>query len=168
MVSYLTTAILAVGVLAAAPQSPKWETSYGKALEETRESESPLLVVLDNPESREALDPELLSDGELAGEEAELLESYKLCHVDVTTKYGKKVAKAFRAKSFPHIAIIDKTGSTVIFRKTGQVDSAEWQRILKRHKSGERTIARAVPQRIFSPADSISRPYCPNCQRNSF
>jgi hypothetical protein len=67
----------------------------------------------------------------------------------VTTEYGKKVAEVFHAKEFPHVAIIDKTGSMVIFKKTGQIDSAEWQKILTNNKAGE-------------------RPYCPNCQRNKF
>jgi hypothetical protein len=57
----------------------------------------------------------------------------------------------FNAKEFPHVAIIDKTGSMVIFKKTGQIDSAEWQKILTSHKSGERPSS-----------------YCPNCQRNKF
>jgi len=74
-----------------------------------------------------------------------------LCHVDVTTDYGQKVAKAFNAKEFPHVAIIDKTGSMVIYKKTGQIDSAEWQKILTSHKTGERPSS-----------------YCPNCQRNKF
>jgi formamidopyrimidine-DNA glycosylase len=39
----------------------------------------------------------------------------------------------------------------VIFKKTGQIDSAEWEKILTNNKSGER------PSK-----------YCPNCQRNKF
>ncbi len=75
-----------------------------------------------------------------------------MCHVDVTTEYGQKVAKVFNAKEFPHVAIIDKTGSMVIFKKTGQIDSAEWQKILDEPQDG-----RACPA-----SD------CPNCQRNKF
>lgn len=169
MICYLTTAILAVGVLAAAPQPQKWEASYGKALKASRTSDAPLLVVLDKPKSDDArLEPELLSD-DLASDDSELLRPYRLCHVDVTTKYGKKVARAFKAKSFPHVAIIDKTGSTVIFRKTGSIGSTEWQRILTKHKSGDRSLAaRTVSRTSYKPSDSESRPYCPSCQRNSF
>ena len=36
MINFVATATLAIGLLAAAPKAPQWETSYGKALEETR------------------------------------------------------------------------------------------------------------------------------------
>jgi hypothetical protein len=177
MVSYLAIAILSVGLLAGAPQQPEWEASYGKALEATRDDgSSPLLVVLDKPDSEDArLEPELLGkDQEVAGgDEIELLKPYELCHVDVTTKYGRKVADAFRAKKFPHVAIIDKTGSTVIFHKSGQIEPAEWEQILERHKSGDRSLARSVSRTSYKPSETVverpvSQPYCPSCQRSSF
>ena len=152
MINFVATATLAIGLLAAAPKAPQWETSYGKALEETRSGQDPLLVVLDKPNSKEArIEPALLSEDKATTDNSKLLKPYRLCHVDVTTEYGQKVAKVFNAKEFPHVAIIDKTGSMVIFKKTGQIDSAEWQKILTSHKSGER------------PSSN-----CPNCQRNKF
>jgi hypothetical protein len=150
MINFIATATLAIGLVTAAPKAPQWETSYGKALEETRAGQDPLLVVLDKPNSKEArLEPALLSEDKATSENSKLLKPYRLCHVDVTTEYGQKVAKAFNAKEFPHVAIIDKTGSMVIFKKTGQMDSAEWEKILNANKAGD-------------------RPYCPNCQRNKF
>jgi hypothetical protein len=152
MMNFVVTATLAIGVLAAAPKAPQWETSYGKALEETRAGQDPLLVVLDKPNSKEArIEPALLSEDKATTSSSKLLKPYRLCHVDVTTEYGQKVAKVFKAKEFPHVAIIDKTGSMVIFKKTGQIDSAEWQKILTSHKTGESATSN-----------------CPNCQRNKF
>src|SRR4029079_3755427 len=141
MINFIATATLAIGLVTAAPKAPQWETSYGKALEETRAGQDPLLVVLDKPNSKEArIEPALLSEDKATSEKSKLLKPYRLCHVDVTTEYGQKVAKAFNAKEFPHVAIIDKTGSMVIFKKTGQIDSPEWEKILtnKFNKSGER------------------------------
>jgi len=170
MLSSLATASLAISALLGAPQQHQWESSYGKALEATRSADAPLLVVLDKPNSEDArLSPELLSDEKAQGDAA--LQPYQLCHVDVTTGYGKKVAKAFHATSFPHVAIIDKTGSTVIFRKSGDLDETEWQQILTRYKSGDRSLAKTVSRTSYKPSSSSSevlRPYCPNCQRNSF
>lgn len=171
MISFVATAALALGAMMAAPQSPQWEADYGKALKATKASDAPLLVVLDKPESRDArIQPALLtSSGNQA--EAKLLKPYRLCHVDASTKYGKKVAKAFEATSFPYVAIIDKSGSTVIFRKAGQIESDEWQRILTRYESGERSLARTVSRTSYKLSGSSSevlRPSCPNCQRNSF
>jgi len=155
MISYLATATMAIGLLAGAPRAPQWETSYGKALEETRAGEDPLLVVLDKPNSKEArIEPALLSEETASSQHSKLLRPYRLCHVDVTTDYGQKVAEAFHAKNFPHVAIIDKTGSMVIFKKSGKIKPDEWQDILTSHKSGERPKS--------------SRPYCPNCQRSQF
>ena len=174
MVSNLAIAIVSVGLLTGSPQSPEWEASYGKALKATRSENSPLLVVLDKPNTDEArLEPELLAEDAVSGDDTKLLRPYRLCHVDVTTKYGRKVASAFRAKRFPHVAIIDKTGSTVIFRKSGKIEAKEWEQILDRHKSGDRTLAKAVSRVTHKLSDTlsdkpVSRPYCPNCQRNSF
>jgi hypothetical protein len=171
MISYLATATLAVGMLAAAPKPLEWEASYGKALEATRAGQDPLLVVLDKPGTKEArIEPELLNEDEVSGDDVKLLRPYRLCHVDVTTDYGQKVAEAFDAKKFPHVAIIDKTGSMVIFRKTGKIQEDEWAKILTRHKDGQRPAATAVSRTTYKPTGSSSanRPYCPNCQRNQF
>jgi hypothetical protein len=162
MINFLATATLAIGMMATAPRAPQWENSYGKALEETRAGQDPLLVVLDKPESDDArLEPSLLSEDNANGDTSKLLSPYRLCHVDVSTDYGKKIAKAFKAKDFPHVAIIDKTGSVVIFKKSGQIDQDEWKEILASHKSGER------PHLTMKPI-SQSKPYCPNCQRQQF
>jgi hypothetical protein len=175
MISYLATATLAVGLLAATPKSPEWEPSYGKALQATRAANGPLLVVLEKPTSEEArVEPQLLCEGAVSGKEARLLRPYRLCRVDVTTKYGRKVASAFRAKNFPHVAIIDKTGSLVLFRKSGKIDASEWERALTRHKTGERTAARAISHMSYRPSEPMiysnptSGSYCPSCQRRSF
>jgi hypothetical protein len=154
MINFLATATMLVGLVAAAPNAPHWEASYGKALEATRAGQDPLLVVLDKPGSKaDRIEPALLSEDKASGENSKLLRPYRLCHVDVSTDYGQKVAQAFHAKSFPHVAIIDKSGSMVIFKKTGQIKQGEWQEILTKNKSGERP-------------SSINRSYCPNCQRS--
>src|SRR3954470_14467631 len=152
MINFVATATLAIGLLAAAPKAPQWETSYGKALEETRSGQDPLLVVLDKPNSKSArLEPALLSEDKATGANSKLLKPYRLCHVDVTTEYGQKVAKVFNAKEFPHVAIINKWGARVFSKKAAKMHSAEWQKILTSHKTGERPSS-----------------YCPNCQRNKF
>lgn len=166
MVNFIATATLAISMMAAAPKAPQWDSSYGKALEATRAGQDPLLVVLDEPNSKDAsVDPALLSEDNSSSDASKLLGPYRLCHVDVTTDYGKKVAAAFHAKEFPHVAIIDKTGSVVIFRKSGQVKADEWKEILTQNKSGERSSA--MTHVTLKPTGE-DRPYCPNCQRSQF
>jgi hypothetical protein len=175
MFSFLASTLLSVSLLTAPPKPLHWEASYGKALEATRADNTPLLVVLDKPNSKAArVEPQLLGMGESDDKSVELLRPYRLCHVDVTTDYGQKVARAFRATSFPHVAIIDKSGSKVIFRKTGHIQAEEWQQILVQHRRGVGPVRRAISRITNRPVDAMlnggpaATPYCPSCQRNSF
>ena len=166
MINFVAIATLAISMLAATPRTPEWDSSYGKALEATRAGQDPLLVVLDKPSSDEArIEPALLSENDASGDNSKLLTPYRLCHVDVTTEYGQEVAKAFHAKDFPHVAIIDKTGSVVIFKKTGQIKQDEWSKILTSYKSGDRAVAHTTMKPI---SDGSAKPFCPNCQRQQY
>jgi hypothetical protein len=176
MMSYIATATLAVGLLATTPQAPVWQASYGKALQATRDGNQPLLVVLDKPNSEDArVEPALLSEGSISGKPVEALKPYQLCHVDVTSEYGKKVADVFHAKTFPAVAIIDKTGSVIIHRQDGKMDAAGWEKMLKKHKDGLRPTAKTVShisyKAVMGPSYegvNTGRPYCPSCQAKQF
>jgi hypothetical protein len=170
MVQALAAALLAAS-FAATAEKAEWQADYGKALEATRSSDQrPLLVVLDIPANPQAsVDSSLLS---LDGKQAELLAAYELCHVDVSTEYGKKVAAAFHATQFPHTSIIDRTGSVVIYKKPGAVTETEWSAALAKYQAGERPTA----QTSFYRGDSImptsypvttNSSYCPSCQRRA-
>jgi len=176
MVTTLATAILAVSFLTAKSEAPQWQPDYGKALEATRAEEKPLLVVLDKPADEESrLDPALLSEGK-SGEQQELLDDYELCHVDVSTKYGKRVAKAFRAKEFPHTAIIDRTGSVILFSNAGKMKSDQWEHALLSFRKGTRS-GRTTHVSFKKGDESLEfetpsearqgKPYCPSCQKKN-
>lgn len=128
---------VALLTLAASPEdgSSDWMTSYGKALETARFAQQPLLVVLDNPN-----DPnQRFAPAEQPDEtQKQLLKPYLLCRVDVSTPYGKQVAASFKTATFPHVAVIDKTAGYILYRKTGQVTSAEWAGTLVRYRTGTR------------------------------
>ena len=177
MVTTLATAILAVSFLAAKSEAPQWQSDYGKALEATKAEEKPLLVVLDKPADKDArIDPALLSEGAASGNEEKLLSPYQLCHVDVSTDYGKRVAKAFRAKEFPHTAIIDRTGSFVLFSQTGRMKSDQWEHALVSFRKGTRD-GRMTHVSFKQNGDSLEfetpsearqgKPYCPSCQKKN-
>jgi hypothetical protein len=143
----------------------------------TRAGDQPLLVVLDDPKSTDArVEPALLREGAVEGSEAELLDDYNLCHVDVSTEYGKKVATAFKAKRFPHLAIIDKTGSVIIFAKSGKIDGPEFDTVLAKHRDGIRPAVRRVSYKLTDGSTGSTESatpvyrnpnYCPSCQRRS-
>jgi hypothetical protein len=165
--------MIAVGVLAGSPQPVEWQADYGKALAATRAGDQPLLVVLDEPKSADArVEPALLREEAAVGQDSGLLRRYHLCHVDVSTRYGKKVARAFKARRFPHVAIIDKSGSVVIFAKSGKMAKNEWNEALRSHQDGTRPM-RHVSYKLTGDSDGSSAPvyrnnsYCPSCQRRS-
>ena len=83
------------------------------------DTQRPLLVVLDVPsDPKSAAEPKQLAE---EGDYADVLQSYQLCRVDVSSQYGKKVAKAFGANEFPFRAIIDKTGKVILCKKLGKL-----------------------------------------------
>ena len=170
MVSYLAAVLVAVSSLTTSavstgPDAVQWQADYGKALAATRQDDRPLLVVLDVPgDPKAAVETHQF---EIDGEQGKLLEAYQLCHVDVSTKYGKKVAEAFRAKQFPFTAIIDKTGSIVLTKKAGQVSSDQWQETLAKYQKGEQTTKTHATSfyRGGSENSSVVSPSgCKSCQ----
>ncbi len=136
MFHFLSLIAVMTGSIVSALSGNKWQADYGKALAATRSDHRPLLIVLDVPS-----DPNLAVESEkldAKGEQADLLGAYQRCHIDVSTEYGKKVAKLFGAKEFPFTAIIDKTGSVVLCKKTGQLTEEQWRHILDTYQKGEK------------------------------
>ena len=128
--------LLAMSSLTAAHSvGPEWNRDYGEALAATRLHQRPLLIVLDRPaeESRRILPARFNPD--TTGKA--LLKPYELCHVDVDTPYGQRVAEAFQVKQFPFTAIIDRTGQKIIFKRSGKFDTGEWASTLIEHKEGQ-------------------------------
>jgi len=158
VLSYASAVVLGVVATmawgaAAYAGEPAWSSDYGIALRAAREARRPLLVVLDDPADVEAqVDQISLA----ALETGELLDHYELCRVDVSTAYGREVARRFRAATFPTTAIIDRTGSVVIFSKAGQFSDREWRDTLAGYQHGLRRPApvarRSPPVARRSPA----------------
>jgi hypothetical protein len=164
MVQLLSILGIALTSIAATSGGHKWEADYGKALAATRADDRPLLVVLQVPGESQVADD---------SEQAKLLGDYQLCRIDASTEYGQRVAEAFKAESLPYMAIIDKTGSVVLFHKEGQLSEEEWQSTLAAHRKGER-LSRTYHTSAYrgmledGVSTSVSNPsYCPSCQRRS-
>jgi hypothetical protein len=131
--------------MAAVSDGAEWKSDYGDALRDARQAERPLLIVLDRPrEPVSRVDQvNLVADAT----QAELLKPYQLCHVDVTTDYGRRIAKAFGASRFPYTAITDKTASVIIFESHDKFDAQSWVTTLASHRRGERPEAEEGPFR---------------------
>lgn len=146
--SHLLLVLLFTGFVNAPGQvAPReWLSDYGVALRQAKLERLPLLVVLENP-AADASVVQVGSSSEIV--ETPLLSNYKLCRIDVSTPYGKKVAQAFEVHSFPHTVIIDKTASVQIFKKTGALTAEQWQDALAGHKQGLRRVASLLRTRWF-------------------
>ena len=173
MVASWLAAALAISTTVSATTTPvAWQSDYGKALRATRADDRPLLVVLEVSAGA----PSDVSPFDFTNDSSddkqrtvkdikdELLRPYQLCHVDVGTDYGQKVAEAFGVTEFPHTAIIDKTGSVIIFSKTGELTASEWESTLASHKKGERPTTSFVSE--FESISGDAKPFCASCQRN--
>ena len=134
--------VLAASFLTAPSSNREWLKDYGAALASTKQSQRPLLIVIDQqPKWLAHVEP--VSDvGQPVA--ASLLQKYTLCHVDATTAYGQAVAKAFRTATFPTTVIIDRTGSVQLVRKTGRLRADALASMLTAHQNGKRPAA--VPQ----------------------
>jgi hypothetical protein len=135
--------ILAASLLVTPNSAGEWLNDYGKALKATKQSQRPLLIVIDQQ-------PKWLAHVERVSEAGQpvapsLLKKYTLCHVDATTPYGEAVAGAFRTSRFPTTVIIDKTGSVQLVKKTGRLSAAALTSLLVAHQKGERPAAAAQP-----------------------
>jgi len=136
MIHLLSVSAIILSSIASASSSNSWQADYGKALAATRTDNRPLLIVLDVPS-----DPELAVESkqlETTGAQSELLGAYQRCRIDVSTEYGKKIAKIFGAEEFPFTVIIDKTGSAVLCKKTGQLTEEQWRATLETYQKGEK------------------------------
>ena len=130
---------VAAGLLGQTPDTPRWHTDYGAALAATKQSQRPLLVVIDDPSKPDHRIEQISRGDDRTG--AELLAAYELCHIDDTTRYGKQVAAAFKVREYPHTAIIDRTGSVILHQETGRFTTDRWVATLATYRSG---VYRAV------------------------
>ncbi len=166
---YFLALVVAVGATTATPTPLEWQSDYGKALVATRADSRPLLVVLDVPSNPKTA----VATKQVAKDatQEKLLGAYQLCRVDASTAYGKKVAKAFGASSFPYTAILDKSASVVLCRKVGQLSNDQWQKTLAKYQKGDRkskvlhTTAYRGNQMQSNVYPSVVIPAdCPSCR----
>lgn len=129
------TSVLAIGALLSdVPTETNWNRNYGETLQVARESHRPLLILIVDGAIENGAQKSLpqLKSTELA----DLLSEYEVCRVDANTKYGAKVAKAYRATQFPYIAISDARCEQIVYRRIGQLEEKRWTTLLREHRVG--------------------------------
>lgn len=143
----------------------EWTTHYAQAKKSAAEHHRPLLVVLEDPN-----DPESKFDeAQMVNDESnrELAGKFELCRVDVTTEYGKRVAKAFGANELPYTAITDKSAKFITFRKAGKMNAEQWASTMSETKDGATTVT-PVENTTIDWSLIPAQPYCPNCVNSQY
>jgi thioredoxin-related protein len=104
---------------------PAWTSDYAQALEKARQTQCPLVVVLEDrtdPHSTlTALDD---PDVQLA------LRNCSVCRVDVGTTEGANLAKKFGSTELPYTAVSDRAGKRIVLRAAGEYKDQEWIKLL--------------------------------------
>jgi hypothetical protein len=135
--------MVASGVVGGSPELA-WHDDYAVALREARAADRPLLIVLERRERATRSVGTASYRGELT--QQELLANYELCHIDVSTDYGKTIAAAFNATEFPYTAITDRNVKLLIYRKAGRLSTDEWNATLAAYRNGEQPPAEPQPR----------------------
>ncbi len=176
MLESFASATLAVSLLLVSQSTAsarEWDSDYGRARAHAQSIHKPLLVILDKPgDARHRIEPVRLVKEQPTSESADLLDAYELCHVDISTEYGQKVAQAFKAEEMPYMAILDKTGRKIVYQHAGPLTGAEWQTALAAHQRGElpqaSPAAHVVPTNhsyLQQPIGLYAPSGCTSCQR---
>ena len=160
MNGFLVSIVLSTTTLNGAPIV--WSNHYGKALTSARSHQRPLLLVLQDPSQPGHRLQHIFQDSDAAQDE--LLSNFELCRVDITTDYGKSVAKAFRAKKFPYTVVTDNRARKIVFRRAGNMKSQDWQRTLVSYQDyevgtlRERRVHRSRPVQLYMSEQFHSGP----------
>ncbi|MCA9266942.1 MAG: thioredoxin family protein [Planctomycetales bacterium] len=148
-------ALIVAAAAGAAPQTDAWTSDYAQALDAARAGSKPLLVVFHQPNQPEQAIQQVgyTQDNSATA----MLENYELCQIDVSTENGKRVAEAFRAKSFPYTVITDKTAKRVIYRKAGAFSDSQWITTLADYRKGVAPVTYVQQGSVVGD--------CPNCRK---
>lgn len=146
--------MIVAGTMTAAPERVEFD-SYTDAYYAAKESQKPLLVIL-NPSEDEDGKAITIDDVKKTAERRELLDNYVVAVIDTTTDHGKKVHELFDSPSLPRVSVIDKEQKWQIYRTSNKLQGYQWTEILQTYKDGkkERKVVR------FN--------YCPSCQRQGY
>lgn len=159
MHGFLASFTLSTLLLTQSASPPAYPTDYDAALRAARSQNRPLLVVIDCVAESDGRVEQLSTPGDKA--QAELLAKYQVCRIDVKTEYGRRAAQAFGAKLYPFTAVIDRTGSVILYEKSGRFTSDAWTSTLVAHQHG---VAPQQAPVIFSSEQRVEPIFQPAAQ----
>src|SRR5690606_26847505 len=168
------TLAFAAALGANAPQDNTPQTSaqqfdsYTQAYRAAGESHRPMLVILTDKQSEQAVPLAALQQSEAS---REVLEDYVVAVIDTTTEHGKQVHELFGAPALPRTVVIDQEQKKQIFRTSDTLRPETLTSVLKQYRDGvPATVTARRP--ASQPAVQGSLNYyrggvgnCPNCRK---
>ena len=121
----------------------EWNDNYGEAKRIAAQKKMPVVVLLEDPSNPATSfnEKELASDPQ----QVKLLQKYQLCRIDVTSNYGKSVAKSFKATRFPYTIMLDRSASFITLRRSDKMTPNQWASSLIANK--DKLIHKPAPIR---------------------
>jgi hypothetical protein len=150
------------------PESTQQFDSYSKAYWAASEAHRPMLVILTDGASEQALPLAALQQNEDA---RDVLDDYVVAVIDTNTEHGRKVHELFGAPALPRTVVIDQDQKKQIFRTSDTLRPETLTSVLKQHRDGPpATVTARRP--VSQPAVQGSLNYyqggisnCPNCRK---
>lgn len=122
MLSQLAILILAFTTTGTSEQDAqlKWSRHYENAKQVARAEQRPLVVVIEDSTKNADFNVDAKT------KEVLLEKNFQLVKVDVRTKYGREVAKAFGAQEFPYTIVTNGDCTEIAFRQAGPMTVWDW------------------------------------------
>ena len=111
--------------------------SYTQAYHEAQRSKKPLILILNSGDAKQP--PVQFVDLQKTKQRRELLDSYVVAVIDVSTEHGKTVHGLFENQPLPHVAVTDREQKRQVFRTSRKLQGEDWNLILTRFQKGEST-----------------------------
>jgi hypothetical protein len=163
------TLIIAAALGANTPQQATQQfDSYSKAYWAASEAHRPMLVILTDGNSEQAVPLAALQQDETS---RDILDDYVVAVIDTNTEHGRTVHELFGAPALPRTVVIDQQQKKQIFRTSDTLRPETLTSVLKQYRDG--TPVTVIARRpVAQPAVQGSLNYyqggagnCPNCRK---
>jgi hypothetical protein len=156
---YSSLTIIALGSwfsMASESIEPKWMTSYTEALQEAKDLERPLVVVIGA--GRQGWH-QVSADGQLDGAIQRILSRNYICvYLDTDKKADRRLAAAFEIPKGPGIVISAPSGTIQAFRHHGEIDDNELADYLRRFADPDISVETTETIRQAGDSEDASDP----------
>ena len=147
--------LIFVGLMGAPDAGTHWQSDYHRALQQAQRSRRPLLVRIEDL----SLNRQESSQSVFTSTET-IPADFVLCRIDFSKPYGKEIAHRLGATSSPFTAIVNRSLTRVVYRRSGEIDPLEFEAVLVRVAERQPSMRIGLPvyrYESFLPTTGIGR-----------